>query len=496
MKNRRQTMNSKRLAEVQSIRGHRVEADGVISISFETAERECREFIDQHVKELNKENIAIRTEQMKRMIVNYVSDKKPRIRDYLRDDGSMDTSRLIIDLVDNITDYGILKQALEDDEIDEIRANGRYLFVEKNGFTEPYKDEQGKIICFKSTDEMDIIMRKLMGDIVFNKVNALVNGRTAEGYRIAAVHKEALSPDPIDSSNDGFNAFVLRKFKQNKPMLQDIVRKYHTMTDDMARLLMVAVEADFNITTFGPTESGKTTTSNAIINTSIPKYTRTILLQNPSEIDARKRDSSGRIINDVLHLEAYDMPGDISNTSPTMANEMMHILRLSPHRVIVGEARTATEISNAEVISEAGHSFMLTGHAGDVEAAVQRILRGILEANPALGVDMAMELTCNMLEIVVIQKKMNDGTRKVCAIAEIEGSEGIKPIIRMLYEFQAADNHRYDENDNLVEILGEYKKVGIPSKKLMSRIKEAGIMRKKYEFLEEENRPQTFNGDF
>lgn len=71
-------------------------------------------------------------------------------------------------------------------------------------------------------------MRKFLGDTRLTPKDALISASTIEGYRIAAVHKSALSTDPNDPNGDKYHAFVLRKFKKTKMGLGDIV-KYHTM---------------------------------------------------------------------------------------------------------------------------------------------------------------------------------------------------------------------------------------------------------------------------
>lgn len=59
-------------------------------------------------------------------------------------------------------------------------------------------------------------MRKFLGDTRLTPKDAIISTSTLEGYRIAAVHKSAISPDPNDPTGDRYHAFVLRKFKKSK----------------------------------------------------------------------------------------------------------------------------------------------------------------------------------------------------------------------------------------------------------------------------------------
>lgn len=77
-------------------------------------------------------------------------------------------------------------------------------------------------------------------------------------------------------------------------------------------------------------------------------------MQNPSEIDLRAKDDTGRVYNDIIHLEAREIDNP-SPTDPTMANMMDITLRLSPVLVILGEIRTDQEYAQAMKILLAGH---------------------------------------------------------------------------------------------------------------------------------------------
>ena len=155
--------------------------------------------------------------------------------------------------------------------------------------------------------------------------------------------------------------------------------------------------------TVGPTASGKTTTNNAILQ-SVPPTTRVVLLQNPSEIDLRMRDASGRIFNDVLHLEAREIETPTTK-DPTMPNLMAHILRLSPTLVCFGELRTNKEFALGMTILQAGHPINLTYHAEDAIGAVQRYLTAYM-AESGETIDTALPTLTRLLNLIIVQKIM------------------------------------------------------------------------------------------
>jgi len=87
-----------------------------------------------------------------RYIIDYVETQKPEV------EGFEELSALRNALIDEITQYGPITDAMEDPLIDEIRANGpQQIFVEKKGRTEIWDK------CFTDREHMERIIAKLIG---------------------------------------------------------------------------------------------------------------------------------------------------------------------------------------------------------------------------------------------------------------------------------------------------------------------------------------------
>lgn len=476
-------MDSRRLIEIQSERGAKSIGKETTQKSLDSVINECRRYIQDNSDSYRDLEPERKRGVIKELIIKYVMNNSVLVDGYVDENNRPDTNKLIDKLTEDITDYGILTAAMLNPDVYEIRANGKEIKVEIAGHVQDLRDRDGNIVSFESTEQQDIIIRKLLGDIRLTPKDALVNGRTVEGYRIAAVHSSALSPDPMDPTGEMYHAFVLRKFKQSKMGLSDIV-KFGTLSDNMARLLSLLPKGGLTWFTVGPTASGKTTLNNAILQ-EVPATTRTVLIQNPSEIDLRFRDNSDRVYNDVLHLEAKDKDNPTPQDA-TMQNLMAHTLRLSPTFVCFGELRTNAEFKLGMQIAQAGHPINCTFHAESSMGAIRRFLTAYLAESGNEPSELALMTLTDLVHIIVVQKIMRDGTRKIIQISEVRGvSEHNANLADLndLYIFELSDDTEYDEAGNVKKIHGKHKRVGELSARTIRKLRLEGVNPSQYDFI-------------
>lgn len=477
-------MTPKELLELQSKRGTHISVGGDTSTrSIEAVVSDCRKAIREQSDKYRNADPEVKKEIIKKIIVDYVMNAKPLVQGYIDGENRPDTLKLIDKLVSDITDYGILSKAMDDETVYEIRCNEKEIKVERQGFVSDLIDESGRIVSFSSPEEQEIVMRKLLGDTKLTPKDKLVNARTLEGYRIAAVHSSAMAADPANPGADRYHSFVLRKFRKERMTLADIVKK-DTLSDNMARLLVLCTAGELTFFTVGPTASGKTTTNNAILK-SVPPDTRTILAQNPSEIDLRMKDESGRVYNDVLHLEAEDKENPTPRDA-TMENVMDHILRLSPSFVCFGEIRTNKEFAQAVKIMQAGHPANTTYHANDAEGAVSRFVDAYIAAEGNVPANLALNTLVSFVDLIIVQKIMRDGKRRILQISEVIGvneQNNTKPKINDLYRYVIDKEPELDEAGHVKSINGTHKRVGTLSEAAITKFKEAGVPQSRYDFL-------------
>lgn len=479
-------MDSKELLELQTQRGAKISAGSDTNTkSLEAVTNDCRKAIEEQSDKYRNLGIAEKKETIKQIIIDFVMNNKPLVVGYIDGENKPDTLKLVDKLVEDITDYGILAAAMINEDVFEIRCNGKEIKVEIKGHVTDLLDKDGNIVSFESPEQQEIILRKLLGDVRLTPKDALVNGRTIEGFRIAAIHSSALSPDPNDPMGAKYHAFVLRKFRKSKMDLGQIVLK-RTLSDNMARTLALCPAGGLTFFTVGPTASGKTTTNNAILQ-AVPATTRTVLIQNPSEIDLRFKDASGRVYNDVLHLEASEKENPTPQDA-TMQNCMDHTLRLSPTFVCFGELRTNKEFKQAMKIMQAGHPINTTFHAETSRGAIKRFLTAYLAESGNEPSHLALSTVVELVNIIIVQKIMRDGQRRVIQISEVLGVNNEnrdEAEINDLYIFDITGEPEYDEAGNVVKINGEHKRVGQLSDRTIRKLQLEGVAKSRYKFLTE-----------
>ena len=491
-------MDQRKLLELQTQRGAKTMGSVATIKTLEAVTTECRKEIEEQSEKYRELNSVDKREAIKQIIIDYVMKRQPLVEGFLDEENRPDTLKLVDKLVEDITDYGILTSAMMDESVFEIRCNGKELKVEIEGNVQDLLDKEGNVISFDSPEQQEIIMRKMLGDVRLTPKDALVNARTIEGYRIAAVHSSATALD-VDSQGAAgqYHSFVLRKFKKTKLSLTQIV-KFGTLSDNMARFLALTASGGLTTITAGPTASGKTSLLNAILQ-SVPPSNRVVLIQNPSEIDMRFKDASGRVFNDVLHLEAIEKEKP-TTSDPTISNLMAHTLRLSPTYVVLGELRSNREFGMGMMILGAGHPLYASIHASDSVGAVMRYLRAYM-ADSNETIETALPGLTDLLDIIVIQKIMRDGTRKVLQISEVLGVDPEnpnRPWINDLYIFEPQGEPIYDSGGNVKEIPGTHRRVGKLSDRTIRKLKLEGIKDSRFDFLvgePKDSEVETYTGN-
>lgn len=493
-------MEIKDIANMQAQRGSKeaVKSSDINTKTIEETSTKCREFIEDNSRSYRDMTPDMKRSAIRSLVYEYVLKNKPLVKGFMLDNGEPDTNKLIERLTNDITDRGKLTAPIEDPEISEIRVNGREIKVESHGKIRDLLDTNGEVVRFDSPEEQEVVIKTLIGDAKLTPKDAILSARTVEGYRVEAIHKSAVSEDPRDNNNNGYHAFVLRKFDDYKPQLEDIIVKNKSFSDDMGRVLELAAVGNLTFWTVGATGSGKTTTNNAILQKR-ETNSRMILIQNPSEIDARVRDEiTGRVVNDVLHLEARTVENP-SPHDPTVENLMVACNRLSPEIISVGEIRRPSEFKLMYDIGLDGHPCNATFHSDSTVKALKRFLAEYLTASPGEPAELVLETLTEQVDLIITQMKLRDGKRKILQISEITGvseSNRLEPTYNDLYVFEPSGINEYDDNGKLVEITGRHVRVGKISESMCNKLALAGVPRSKYEFLttEPDGKEETYTG--
>ncbi len=437
------------------------------TMSFEESVKQCQAYINKVASNFYRqvEDVKLKREITERYIIEYVETEKPDVEGY------ENLNSLRNDLIEEITQYGPITDAMENPEIDEIRANGPdQIFIERHGRTE-FWDK-----TFTDREHMEKIITKLIraSKVRLTPKNPMVNARTIDGSRVNATHA-SISPH-------GNPAFVIRKFKKSTIPPAKMIQN-ESFSVNMFRLLSLIPKSDLSWMTVGPTGSGKTTLNEMLVK-QIDPLCRIITIENPTELRLlryRNDDPSDRIINDVLQYES--VPEDsLDSSTATMENLLINSMRQSPHWIGPGELRAPREFTTALRAAQTGHYLFTTLHAEGDQEAIFRFLTAYLSASnePA---ELALRNICAAVKFIVFQERLADGTRKVTSISEVRGAIGLKPAIEQIYRFECIDVDEDPATGKVRKIIGRHKRVGCISKELEQKMLKSGIKRSKFEFL-------------
>ena len=149
---------------------------------------------------------------------------------------------IVKNIIDELIGLGPLQVLMEDEEITDIMVNGPdNVFIERGGLVELSN------VKFIDDDQVLDIAKRIAGRVGrrVDESQPLCDARLEDGSRVNIVTK----PIAIDGTS-----ISIRKFRKNSIDLTQLT-KYGTMTDAMARMLMIVSRCRLNIIISGGTWS-------------------------------------------------------------------------------------------------------------------------------------------------------------------------------------------------------------------------------------------------
>lgn len=446
---------------------------------------ECRRyFTDNTPREYYDWDKRKKDDFTDKLIGDFVRMNRRFVEGFVDENGDIMVAELNDQLITDIVDFGILRIALEDDDIQEIQINDfKTIYVVRHGLSSLFCDKNGKPYQFLSDEELHTTIDRLIyapSNITprMTKTNPLLNARTAEkGYRLSAVNSSTITPDSKVGNDFPVTTVTIRKYAPSKLTFDDFEAN-GTMTPEMSEFLRLSGQADIRLVCVGPTSSGKTTVLNAIAWEVDPEL-RLILIQNPTEIMIYDRsEETGANMRNTLHWEAQDLGSSSQDdpTTPTMSNLIAHTLRNTPDVVIPGEVRTADEFEQVDRVLKTGHRVLTTLHAYDGADAIARMATE--RATKGGSISDFISSLANSIDIVVSCRKLGDGSRHIMAIEELTGEvdETGTAVTKELFRYKLTGKTDKDpDTGKPIKIYGYFEQVNPISESLQSKFYSAGI---------------------
>ena len=353
-------------------------------------------------------------------------------------------SRLVEEMVHDVTGFGPLEPLLADPTITEVMVNGpNHIYIERRG-----KIQRIDSVFLNNEHVLRIIDRIItpLGRRI-DETSPRVDARLPDGSRVNAVIEPLSLIGPV---------ITVRKFAQTPFTVDDLI-KFGTATPDMFDFLKACIEARLNLFVSGGTGSGKTTTLN-VLSSFIPNDERIVTIEDAAELQLRQ--------DHVITLESRppNLEGEGEITIRGLLRNAMH---MRPDRIIVGECRAGEALDMLQAMTTGHDGSLSTGHANSPKDMLRRLETMVLMTGYQLPLRAIREQMSSAVDIIVHTARLKDGTRKIVNITEIYGVEDDEILTQDIFTFVQTGYHEG-------KIEGSLKPTGIRPT-FMSQFKRAGV---------------------
>jgi pilus assembly protein CpaF len=335
-----------------------------------------------------------------------------------------DRQRLAAEIADDIFGYGPLERLLADPSVSEIMVNGpNDIWIERAG-----RLSQSSL-TFTDTSHLRRIITKMVGQIGrrIDESSPLVDARLPDGSRVNAIIPPLSLSGPL---------LTIRKFAQNRFALSELI-DIGTISQEAGDFLRCCIGAQLNMLISGGTGSGKTTFLNAL-SAAISDSDRIVTIEDAAELQLDQRH--------VLRLESR--PKNIEGEGEiTIRDLVRNALRMRPDRIIVGEVRGAEALDMLQAMNTGHEGSLSTVHANSPRDALNRLETMVLMAGYELPLRAIRSHVSSALELVIQLDRLDDGSRRVVEISEVQRMEGEVITLQKLFEFKI---DRFDSDRRIV----------------------------------------------
>ena len=325
-------------------------------------------------------------------------------------------ARIVADICDEILGLGPIEPLLKDESITEVMINGpKKIFVERKG-----KLQLTNVQFHDDAHLMTIIERIVspLGRRV-DEASPLVDARLADGSRVNAIVPPLSLIGPC---------VTIRKFAKN-PLSIDNLVGFGTLSEEMAEFLEACVKARLNIMVSGGTGSGKTTTLN-VLSSFIPDKERIVTIEDAAELRLQQQH--------VVTLESRP-PNLEGQGAITIRDLVRNALRMRPDRIIVGEVRSGEALDMLQAMNTGHDGSLTTGHANSPRDILSRLETMFMMAGMDLPVRAIREQIASALDLIIQQSRIQDGSRKITYITEVQKMEGDTIVLQDLFTYVQTD---------------------------------------------------------
>jgi pilus assembly protein CpaF len=354
-------------------------------------------------------NVSVDPVELRERVLADIRDQLAQETGIARDD----RQRLALEIADDILGHGPLERLLGDDTITEIMVNGPHdIWIERQGRLYPTS------VKFSDDSHLRRIINKMAAQVGrrIDESSPMVDARLPDGSRINAIIAPLSLSGPL---------LTIRKFSRKRLDLDDMIR-LGTLSRETVEFMQRCMRAQLNVLISGGTGSGKTTLLNAL-STAIPDTERIVTIEEAAELRLNQHH--------VLRLEAR--PKNIEGEGEVPIRSLVrNSLRMRPDRIIVGEVRGAEALDMLQAMNTGHDGSLSTVHANSPRDALARVETMVLMAGYELPVRAIRNQVSSALDMLIHLERLEDGSRKVTSITEVQRMESDVITLQELFEWR------------------------------------------------------------
>lgn len=375
---------------------------------------------------------------------------REKLEEFVHAEGSeiprTERSKIIEEILNDITGYGPLESVLSDPTVTEVMVNGP---------SQIYIEASGKIrtadFLFRNQDHLMTIIDRIVSSIGrhVDEASPMVDARLKDGSRVNVILPPLSLVGPV---------LTIRKFSKI-PFTAAKLVEFGSVSPKMVAFLEACVKGRLNIIVSGGTGSGKTTLLN-VLSSFIPEEERIVTIEDAAEIQLNQ--------NHVITLESR--PANTEGRGQVSIRDLVrNSLRMRPDRIIVGEVRSAEALDMLQAMNTGHDGSLTTTHANTPRDSIARIETMVMMAGMEIPLMAIRAQIASAVDIIIQQSRLRDGSRRVTNITEITGMEG--DIVSMQDIFVFETQGQLDEHGRFK---GRYKATGVRPQ-CLEKIRNNGI---------------------
>ena len=319
---------------------------------------------------------------------------------------------------DEILGLGPIEPFLKDPNVEEIMVNGsKQVWIARKRASGGLSMELTDVTFDDDSHVMHIVDR-ILGPIGrrVDESTPYVNARLPDGSRVNVI----IPPLALNGPT-----VTIRKFPETFYTMEDLIGRFHSLNTEAAAFLEICVRGRLNCVISGGTGSGKTTLLNALCQY-ISNEERIITIEDTAELQVYQQKPH------VVRLEARP-PNVEGRGQVTIRDLVVNALRMRPDRIVVGECRAGEAIDMLQAMNTGHDGSLTTIHANSPEEVIFRLEAMCLMSGLDLPIYAIRQLISMAINIIIQQRRLPDGTRKITSITEVTGMDREQVSMQEIY---------------------------------------------------------------